>query len=88
MTSTQQSKTKRRKAPETMTPAVLDSLKKAHAAHMAMKRVEQLCREAEAGRRAAVADAWKRGATAKEIAATLEISVTKAYALLPVGRKA
>jgi DNA-directed RNA polymerase specialized sigma24 family protein len=61
---------------------------KAHAAHKSLKRVEQLCRDAEAGRRAAVADAWNAGATAKEIAVTLEISLAKVYTLLPQGRKA
>ena len=86
MTSIQQPKSKRRKATETITPAVLDALTKAFQAHKAMKRAEHIYREAEKARRAAVAAAWEAGASAKEIAVTLEISVAKAYTLLPAGR--
>lgn len=88
MTTTQQSKGKRRKAPETLTPEVLAALTRAFQAHKAMKKAEDAYCEAERIRRAAIAAAWDTGATAKEIAVTLEISLAKTYNLLPVGRKA
>ena len=83
-----ESKQKRRQAKPTISQPTLEALVKAHQAHTALKRAERLCREAEAVRRAAVAEAWERGASAKEIAVTLEISVAKTYTLLPKGRKA
>lgn len=88
MSGSQKSKRVRRKEPETMTPEVLESLKKAYSAHATMQRVQRLAREAETERRSAVAEAWKRGATAKELAVTLEISLAKVYTLLPPERKA
>jgi hypothetical protein len=66
-----------------MTPETLASLKRAFSAHTALKRAEKECRHAEAVRRAAVAEAWRHGATAKEISVTLEISLAKTYTLLP-----
>lgn len=88
MSSAQKSKRVRRPETATMTPAVLESLKKAHAAHVQMQRVLKLAREAEDARRSAVAEAWTRGATAKELAVTLEISLAKVYTLLPPERTA
>jgi hypothetical protein len=67
---------------------VLDALTKAFQAHKAMKKLENAYFEAERARRAAIAAAWDTGATAKEIAATLEISLAKTYTLLPAGRTA
>lgn len=87
MTTQQQSKKKRRQATETITPAVLEALTKAFHAHKAMRKAETAFREAERLRRAAVAEAWNKGASAKEIAVTLQISVAKTYTLLPAGRK-
>ena len=48
-----------------------------------LEKVNAIQRKAIESRRLAVATAWRNGATAKEIAQALQISLAKVYTLLP-----
>jgi len=48
-----------------------------------LEKVTAIQRKAVEARRQAVANAWEHGATAKELAQALQISLAKVYTLLP-----
>lgn len=84
MTRPQQSK--RHITKPTMSPETLTALKALDTAQKQLRRLEQLKRQGEIARRQAVTTAWKTGASAREIACVLEISLAATYKLLPVRR--
>lgn len=84
MTKTQRSK--RRNHPEApIDPAVLAALKELAGLQKQLEKITQLHREVAEARKKAVHTAWAKGATAKELAVTLEISLAKVYRLIPPG---
>ena len=84
MTKHQKSKRHQlRPTRETMTP-----LRTVEQSQQMLKRAEALMKEGQRARRQAVAAAWAAGATAKEIAGALNVSLAKTYTLLPKRVKA
>lgn len=85
---TRNQKSKRRTFTPTPNREAMTPLKVVEQSQQMLRRAEALAREGQRARKQAVAAAWAAGATAKEIAGALNVSLAKTYTLLPKRLKA
>lgn len=76
-------KSKRPHIRPAVSQAQMTPLRTVEQCQQALRRAEALMREGQRARRHAIAAAWEAGATAKEIAGALNVSLAKTYTLLP-----